>query len=140
MAQAIFASEVRKRSLPVQVSSAGIDDFEGMLAAREARLTCDRNHTPMPKFVATHVATTDIAGATRVFVMEQSHVNALTATTPIPPDRISLLGEFDPQGRGADIDDPIGHDKVAFERCYERMRDCIIHYLDTTEDFNGAAG
>ena len=50
-----------------------------------------------------------------------------------------MLGEFDPQKRGADIEDPIGKDAVEFERCYDRLRDCIVHYLDTTHDFDQAA-
>ena len=29
----------------------------------------------------------------------------------------------------------IGKDLAAFEVCYTRLRDCIFHYLDTTDDF-----
>ena len=98
-----------------------------MLAAREARITCDRHGTPMPKFVATHIANVDVSGVRRVFAMERSHISALVADSTISPERISLLGEFDPQRRGSEIDDPMGQDTVAFERCYERLRDCIVH-------------
>ncbi len=90
----------------------------------------------MPKFVATHIANVDLSGARRVFAMEHSHVSALLADSTFVPQRISLLGEFDPQRRGSEIDDPMGQDTVAFERCYERLRDCIVHYLDTTHDFD----
>jgi hypothetical protein len=38
---------------------------------------------------------------------------------------------------GPEIEDPIGKDCAAFEKCYERLRECIIHYLERTDDFNG---
>jgi protein-tyrosine-phosphatase len=137
MAHAILASEAARRRLAVRVLSAGVSSgFEGMLAAREARLICDRHKTPMPKFIATHIASEDVSGVRRLFAMERSHIASLSAHTTLSPDRISLLGEFDPEDRGPEIDDPIGHDSAAFERCYERLRDCIVHYLDTTHDFD----
>ena len=139
MAHAIFDFEATRRGRLVNVLSAGVwSGFEGELAAKEARIICDRHGTPMPKFVSTHIATEDLAAATRVFVMEHSHVAALATDSRISPKRISLLGEFDPQRRGPEIDDPIGQDTAAFERCYERLRDCIVHYLDTTDDFDSA--
>jgi protein-tyrosine phosphatase len=135
MAHAIFAAEAKRRNLPVDVLSAGTIDFGGALAVREARLLCDGYNTPMPKFISTCVTNVDLSGATRVFVMERNHVETLL-TRGISPDRISLLGEFDPQSRGAEIEDPIGQDPEAFERCYNRLRECIVHYLDTTKDFD----
>jgi protein-tyrosine-phosphatase len=77
----------------------------------------------------------DLSGMTRIFVMEHDHVSSLLENTSLPPERISLIGKFDPEHRGVEIDDPIGQETEAFERCYERLRDCIVHYLDTTDDF-----
>jgi hypothetical protein len=67
--------------------------------------------------------------------MERRHIDSVMARG-VAAERISLLGEFDPQSRGPEIDDPMGEDAVAFERCYNQLRDCIIRYLDTTTDFN----
>jgi hypothetical protein len=53
----------------------------------------------------------------------------------LPPERINLIGAFDPQRRGVEIEDPMGGDFAAFEACYARLRDCILRYLETTEDF-----
>jgi protein-tyrosine-phosphatase len=135
MAQAIFAAEAARRGLQVEVTSAGVWDFDGELAAEEARLTCDKRNTPMPKFVATHIQKVAFSKVVRVFVMEHSHVAALLAETSLAPERVTLLGQYDPQHRGAEIEDPIGKDRAAFERCYDRLKDCILHYLDTTDDF-----
>ena len=140
MAHAIFAAEAARRGLPVRVLSAGVvPGFEGMLAIREARLVCDRRQTPMPKFISTHISVTDLTEARRLFVMERDHVNAVSAHARLLPDRVSLLGDFDPQQRGAEIEDPMGQETSAFDRCYERLRECIVHYLDTTHDFDPAA-
>jgi len=135
MAHAIFAAEAKRRNLPVNILSAGTIDFGGALAVREARLLCDNYNTPMPKFLSTCVTNLDLSGARRVFVMERNHVDTRLGHG-VSPARISLLGEFDPQNRGAEIEDPIGQDLEAFDRCYNRLRDCIAHYLDTTSDFD----
>src|SRR5436190_1790645 len=107
MAHAIFAAEAKRRKLPVNVVSAGTVDFRGAMAVMEARLICDRYQTPMPKFISTCVTGVDLSNAIRVFVMEHNHTDSLIARG-ISPDRISLLGEFDPQNRGPEIEDPMG--------------------------------
>jgi hypothetical protein len=54
----------------------------------------------------------------------------------ISPNRISLLGAFDPHQRGVEIDDPFNQGSVVYERSYKLIRDCIIGYLDTTNELN----
>ena len=138
MAHAIFEAEANKRGLLVEVLSAGISSgFAGTMAAREARLVCEKHGTPMSKLLSDHVGKLDITSARRVFVMESEHLEALVAQSELPSSRFSLLGDFDPLQRGAEIEDPIGQDMAAFDRCYGRLRDCITHYLDTTHDFEG---
>ena len=135
MAHAIFAAEAARRGLSVDVKSAGIYDFDGMSAAEEAQLVCDRHKTPMQKLGATHISRVELSNANHIFTMQQSHVTALVAAG-VPAERISLLGELDPKKRGEEIKDPIGQDAEAFEHCYERLRDCIVHYLDTTKELD----
>ena len=138
MAHAIFAAEAAKRKLPVRVVSAGTWDFGGMPAVREAQLVCQRHHTPMTKLLSTHLTQVDLSQATRIFCMERAHLTTLVEAG-VPLDRIRLLGEFDPQQRGPEIDDPMGQNVEAFEQCYQRLRDCIVHYLNTTADFGAAS-
>jgi len=135
MAEAILTAEAASRELKITVWSAGTWDFEGEWAAMDARLTCERHHTPMPKLLSTHLANVDLSDATRVFVMERKHIEKVLAETALPPERVSLLGEFDPEKEGEEIKDPIGKGEAAFEDCYARLRSCIIHYLETTDDF-----
>ena len=134
MAQAIFVAEAKRRGIAVQAISAGLYDFEGVLAAREARLACDRHNTPMPKFASTYFRNVDLSGAIRIFVMTEDHVALLQKEISLPAERISLLGKFDPKQRGDEIEDPIGKESSEFDKCYERLRDCIGNYLNTTKE------
>jgi len=135
MAHAIFAAEAARRNLSVVILSAGVDDYSGCLADEQARMVCDRGNTPMPKFVSTYAGELDLSVATRVFGMEHRHLERLRTVFGVPEDRLSLMGEFDPQQRGVEIEDPICGDLEAFENCYARLGDCIRHYLETTQDF-----
>src|SRR6185436_11778293 len=130
MAHAICAAELARRGLNIAVLSAGLSDLGGMLIADEARRICWAHQTWLPKFASTFIAKLDLTDVVRAFVMQHNHVPSLLEQTSLPPERITLLGEFDPHQRGAEIDDPIGQKSAVFEQCYERLRDCIVHYLD----------
>lgn len=135
MAHAIFASEVSRRGLDVSILSAGVEDYSGCLAEERARVVCACHATPMPKMISTYAGELPLAGVDRVFAMEHRHVQRLLNVFAVPPERLHLLGDHDPHRRGAGIPDPIGDELEVYEQCYLRLRDCIHHYLDTTEDF-----
>jgi protein-tyrosine-phosphatase len=134
MAHAIFVSEVEKRGLPVEVYSAGVFDFRGAPAIDDTTRTCARHNTPAPREVATWVRNLPLDSITRFLVMEQYHADALIGSYGIAPDRVSLLGEFDPEQRGVEIADPYSQSSVVYEECYWQIRDCIVNYLDTTNE------
>ena len=97
-------------------------------------MTCLQHNTPPPKETPTWVRELPLDSISRFLVMEQDHADVLTSEFGISPDRISLLGTFDPQRRGAEIADPFGHSGLVYERSYKLIRDCIIGYLDTTDE------
>jgi protein-tyrosine-phosphatase len=136
MAHAIFVSEVEKRKLPVEVYSAGVLDFRGAPAIDDTTRTCTLRNTPAPKDVATWVRDLPLDSITRFLVMEQFHADALIGNYAIPPERVSLLGEFDPEQRGLEIDDPFSQSSSVYEACYDQMRDCIVNYLATTDEMS----
>ena len=69
--------------------------------------------------------------------MERDHARALIREHKIPKDRISLLGTFDPHHRGAEIADPFfSYSEIVYRRTYEQIRDCIIGYLDSTDELS----
>jgi protein-tyrosine-phosphatase len=134
MAHAIFVAEARKRSLAVEIYSAGVLDFSDAPALIETTMTCRQFNTPPPKETPTWVGQLPLDSINRFLVMEQDHADVLTSEYGISPKRISLLGTFDPQRRGAEIADPFSHSRLVYERSYKLIRDCIIVYLDTTDE------
>jgi protein-tyrosine phosphatase len=134
MAHAIFVSELQRRRLTVNVLGAGILDMEGMQAAPYSQVACEQYATPLPKLESVYYKTVDLQSAVRVFGMEERHLIILERDAEVPAARLSLLGEFDPQGRGAQIRDPMGGTLEQHLACYRQLRDCIVHYLNTTHD------
>ncbi len=136
MAHAIFVAEAKKRSLAVEVYSAGVFDFSDAPPLAETSMTCLQHNTPPPKESPTWVRQLPLDSINRFLVMEHDHADMLRNDYSISPDRISLLGAFDPRQRGVEIADPFSHGSLVYERSYKLIRDCIIGYLDTTDELN----
>ena len=134
MAHAIFLAEAKKRSLAVDVYSAGVYDFSDAPSLQETSTTCLQHNTPPPKESPTWVRQLPLKSINRFLVMEQEHADLLVSKYGVSPNRISLLGVFDPQQRGSEIADPFSHGSLVYERSYNLIRDCIIGYLDTTNE------
>lgn len=129
-----MVAEVEKRGLPVEVYSAGVFDFRGEPAIDDTTKTCELHHTSAPIEVATWVRDLPIDAIKRFLVMERMHAEVLEEGYAIQPERITLLGEFDPKRRGVEIADPFGQSSAVYDRSYQRIRDCIVGYLDATDD------
>lgn len=134
IAHAILSAEVEKRSLPIEVYSAGVLDFRDAPAVDETLKTCLDHKTPSPKEQPTWVPELPLHSITQFLVMEHYHLDQLVQRFGVSPDRIKLLGEFDPLGRGDEIDDPFGCGIPVYTRCYQRLRDCLLNYLDLMSD------
>ena len=133
MAHAIFVAEAKQRQLSVDVYSAGVFDFRGAPPIPETTATCELNNTPAPEEVATWVGDLPLRSISRFLVMEQLHADILIDEYGVSPKRVRLLGKFDPHNRGREIDDPFGHSNVVYQESYDLIRDCIVNYLDSTE-------
>jgi len=136
MAHAIFLTEAKKRALGVNVYSAGVFDFSDAPPLQETSTTCLQHNTPPPKESPTWVGQLPLESIDRFLVMERDHADILMRKHGISSERISLLGAFDPQQRGTEIADPFSHGSVVYENSYQLIRDCIIGYLDTTDELN----
>jgi protein-tyrosine-phosphatase len=133
IAHAIFVDEVAQRSLSITTYSAGVLDFRDAPPIDDTTVTCELHHTPAPNKPPTWVRDLPLESITRFLVMERYHADVLTRSYGIAPDRISLLGEFDPHGRGDEIDDPFDQSRSVYDHCYARIRDCIVNYLETEQ-------
>lgn len=139
MAHAILIDEARKRSLSIEIYSAGIRDFSDQPPLIETSSTCLHYHTPPPKVRPTWVGELPLRSIDRFLVMEQVHADALQSEFGIPADRISLLGDFDPKRRGAEIDDPFfSFSEKIYRGSYELIRDCVVGYLETIASVRAA--
>lgn len=136
MAHAILVDEAQKRSLPINIYSAGVLDFSDQPPLTETSSTCLHYNTPPPKQTPTWAAQLPLASIDRFLVMEQNHAEALQNQFGVSPDRIKLLGTFDPKHRGAEISDPFfSYSEQVYRRSYQLIRECIIGYLETSPEF-----
>jgi protein-tyrosine-phosphatase len=133
MAHAIMAGEISSRQLPIEIYSAGVHDFRDLPPVGDTVMTCLKHHTPLPKTESNWVPELPLDSIDRFLVMGQHHADLLIIEFGVSPDRVSLLGEFDPQGRGDEISDPIGMGKTVYEDCYSQIRDCVVTYLESPE-------
>ena len=135
MAHAILVDEARKRSLDIDIYSAGILDFSDQPPLVETTRTCLHYNTPPPKLTPTWVGQLPLASIDRFLVMEQNHADALQNQFGTSADRITLLGNFDPKQRGAEIPDPFfSYSEEVYRTSYRLNRDCIIEYLHTADE------
>ena len=135
MAHAILLDEARKRSLSIDVYSAGIRDFSDQPPLMETSSTCLHYNTPPPKLRPTWVGELPLRTIDRFLVMEQAQADALKSEFGIPANKISLLGEFDPKHRGVEIDDPFfSYSEKIYRSSYELIRDCVVGYLETADE------
>jgi protein-tyrosine-phosphatase len=134
MAHAILIDEARKRSLKVDIYSAGILDFSDQPPLIETSRICLHYHTPPPKETPTWIRELPLGSIDRFLVMEHEQADALRSEFGISADRISLLGTFDPKHRGVEVADPFGHSDMVYQNSYRLIRECIIGYLDSTNE------
>ena len=120
--------------MAVEAYSGGVVDFSDQPALTETSATCLAHQTPPVKETPTWVGQLPLNSIEHFLVMEHSHADMLTREYGIPIERISLLGTFDPQRRGAEIADPFGLGDLAYERSYKLIRDCVVGYLDSLDE------
>src|SRR4051812_11813397 len=123
MAHAIFADEVEKRRLSIRIYSAGVIDFSDQPQLAETSETCSRYETSPPAESPRFVRQLPLDTIDRFLVMEHFHANVLVHDFGVAKDRVTLLGDFDPKGRGAEIPDPFGRGRRAYQESYELIRD-----------------
>lgn len=134
MAHAILVEQARTRSLAIDIYSAGILDFSDQPPLIETSRTCLHYHTPAPEKKPTWVGNLPLASIDDFLVMEQNHAAALHHQFGISARQISLLGSFDPKGRGVEIEDPFfSYSDEVYRSSYLLIRDCIVGYLDACE-------
>jgi protein-tyrosine-phosphatase len=121
-----------------RVGSAGMAASSGDRANRHAVTALDKRGARLPDFRSRPVTAELLAEATHVFAMTSGHLAALESRFPEFSDKYFLTCEFvdlPGLGVGADVPDPIGMGRAAYEEVAQILElaiPAIIRYLDET--------
>lgn len=139
MAEALFRKAVSGRS-DYSVKSAGVAATKGASCSKETAQICEQSGAGLENFKSQPVSAKILEEATHVFAMTQSHLAVLEAKYPAYSDKYYLVCEFvqlPGVGYGADLPDPIGMGRRAYEEVSEVLQmaiPTIIAYVDQTTD------
>ena len=137
MAEMIFRKAVAGRD-DYAVESAGVAASKGAVCSRETREIVEGLGAWVEGFRSQRVSEKVLADATHVFAMTRGHLEVLEEDFPQFSDKYFLVCEFVEvagRGYGADVPDPIGMGKRAYEdvaRVLERAIPAMIEYMDQT--------
>ena len=138
MAEAIFRKALEGRG-DYSVKSAGVAASKGTPCSRETKAVCDRMKAPLDGFASQSVSDELLKEATHVFAMTAGHLAVLEDLFPEYSEKYHLACEFvDLPGKGlaADVPDPIGMGKRAYEdvaNVLSHAIPAIIAYVDGTQ-------
>ncbi len=137
MAEGLFRKAVAGRE-DYTVSSAGLAASKGTPANPETAALLKKRDLALDGFASRSVSNTRLSEATHVFAMTSGHLQSLEARFPDHADKFYLVCEFveiPGEGIGADIPDPIGMGRRAYEEVAEMFDlaiPAIITYIDQT--------
>jgi protein-tyrosine-phosphatase len=137
MAEALFREAVVDRG-DYTVSSAGVAACKGGAASRETRAVLADRGLSLPDFASRPVTGKILAEATHVFALTRGHLALLESKFPEHADKFYLACEFvdlPGQGVAADVPDPIGMGRAAYDEVAEVLEAAIptiIAYIDQT--------
>lgn len=137
MAEGLFRIAVAGRS-DYQVGSAGVAASRGTEASRDTLAVLKKRGGNLDGFASRPVTAEILERATHVFAMTRGHLDVLERRFPQYSDKYFLVCEFvdlPGQGVGADVPDPIGMGRAAYEEVAEVLElaiPAIIACLEQT--------
>lgn len=123
MAEAIARALIpppRNGDIPINVRSAGVFASRGSDATPESVSALAKMGIDLGPHSSTPISREMLNEAELVFVMTQSHADAVRALDPTIGDRLMIL---DPSGK--DIPDPVGLSQEFYDRAAERIRAAV---------------
>lgn len=137
MAEGLFRKAVAGRS-DYEVSSAGVAASRGTPCSVETEALLKKHAAPLDGFGSRPVSDSILEKATHVFAMTRGHLHALEQRFPKHSEKFYLVCEFADipgEGIGADVPDPIGMGRKAYENVAGVLKlaiPSIISYIDQT--------
>lgn len=133
MAEALFLALCRERSLTdrFEVDSAGLGDWHtGDRADPRTRKVGERHGVPVAS-IARQVQPSDFERFDLILAMDRGHLSELKAFCPREQrPKLKLMRDWDPEHRGADVDDPYYGGLESFERMFDVLSICCRNLLD----------
>lgn len=139
MAEALFRKETLNR-IEYSVRSAGVAASDGACCSRETQVVCDALSASLAGFRSQLISKELLEEATHVFAMTQGHLAALEKHFPEYSEKYYLACEFTElpgRGYGADVPDPYGMGKNAYDEVAATLQQAIpsiLAYIDGTEN------
>lgn len=137
MAEGLFRKAVAERA-DYEVSSAGVAAGKGAPCNPETGLLLAKHGASLDDCGSRPVSAAILAVATHVFAMTHGHLELLERRFPEHSGKFYLACEFADipgEGIGADVPDPIGMGRKAYEEVAEILSvaiPAIISYIDQT--------
>ena len=137
MVEGLFRKAVAGRN-DYEVGSAGVAASRGAPCNPETAALLKKNGAMLDNLASRQVTEAMLSGATHVFAMTQSHLQTLEARFPQHAAKFYLVCEFvdiPNEGIGAEVPDPIGLGRRAYEEVAEMFDlaiPAIIAYVDQT--------
>ena len=137
MAEALFRKAVEGRH-DFEVASAGVSAYPGSPISPESASILRARGIDCSEFRSQPVTDELLGSATHVFTMTGGHLGALLAEWPEHEDKCYLMCEFvdlPRVGVGADVPDPIGMGRRAYEevaKTFDAAIPSLIAFIDQT--------
>ena len=137
MAEGLFSKLVSGRN-DFSVASAGVSASSGDSANPETELILKKRCASLSQFTSKPVTPKILEEATHVFAMTSSHLATLEARFPEYSEKYHLACDFvdlPGKGIGADVPDPIGMGRRAYEETaatLDAALPMILSYIDQT--------
>jgi len=142
MAEGLFAKLTAGRD-DYSTSSAGVAAFGGGPVSADTQAVLRARKAPVPPSGGRRVTEAVLEQATHVFAMTQAHLDMLERMFPGHSRKFHLVCEFadvDGSGPGADVPDPIGMGRGAYEAVadvLEAALPMVVAYIDQTTSASG---
>jgi protein-tyrosine-phosphatase len=139
MAEGLFRKAVSGRG-DFQIASAGVSAYPGDRISTETEKILKARGAEIPQFRSQPVTAELLEQASHVFAMTEGHLRSLMAQFPEYEDKFYLTCEFvdlPGQGVGADVPDPFGMGRKAYEetaKVLDLAIPSLIAFLDQTTE------
>lgn len=138
MAEGLFRQLVQGRS-DYEVASAGVSAYDGDFMNQHSETILREAGIDTGNFRSQKLTPELLAGATHIFAMAGSHLQALESLFPEAANKAYLISEFSPDDaiRGRDVSDPFGADFSAYKKTRDlinQLLPTILSYIDQTFD------